>query len=133
LNQIKKSGRAFRSASRWSQFVFLAMNKGKWGDEQLIPETFIHHGLNRINYSADDVEIFGGGKDVSNQGYGYFWWSGDLKSGNKSYFTSSAQGGGGQYIILIEELELVIIATAPEGDNTTLQITAERILRAFVQ
>ncbi len=111
----------------------LAMNKGKWNGKQLIPAAFMTQAIRRLNYSAEDVEVFGGGKDVSNQGYGYFWWSGDLKVGDKSYFSASAQGGGGNYIILIQELELMVVVTGHERHPSTLQITAERILPAFIQ
>jgi CubicO group peptidase (beta-lactamase class C family) len=109
----------------------LAINKGKWYGEQLVPEAFITKATSRIIYTGDD-DVFGGGKDVSNQGYGYYWWNADLKYGNKSYFSASAQGGGGQYIILIEELDLMVVVTSHKNDNSTLQITAERILAAFV-
>ncbi|SEA12943.1 serine hydrolase domain-containing protein [Microbulbifer marinus] len=117
-----------RAMVKWG---ILAMNKGKWNGEQLIPEAFVDKATNRIIYTGDD-DVFGGGKDVSNQGYGYFWWTADLKYGNKSYFSASAQGGGGQYIILIEELDLMVMVTAHDRDNSTLQITAERILPAFI-
>lgn len=110
----------------------LAMNKGKWNGEQLVPEAYIRKATSRIVKNGDD-DIFGGGKDVSNQGYGYYWWSGDLKSGDKSYFSASAQGGGGQFIILIKELDLMVVATSHERHPTTLQLTAERILPAFIQ
>ena len=111
----------------------LAMNKGKWKDEQLIPAAFMAQAISRINYSAPDVEIFGGDKHISKQGYGYFWWSADLKHGNESYFSASAQGGGGQFIIVIEELDLIIVSTGRERDPKTLQMTAERILPAFIK
>ena len=115
------------------KFGTLAMNKGKWNGEQLIPETYISKATSRILYTGDD-DIFGGGKDVSNQGYGYFWWSGDLKYGDKSYFSASAQGGSGQFIILIEELGLIVVATGSHrGDGKSLQMAAERILPAFIQ
>jgi CubicO group peptidase (beta-lactamase class C family) len=112
----------------------LVMNKGKWTGEQLIPEAFIAKATSRILYTGDDVDVYGGGKDVSAQGYGYFWWNADLKVGNKNYYSASAQGGGGQYIIVIEELDLIVVATGHNNnDNTTLQITAERILPAFIK
>jgi len=110
----------------------LAFNKGKWKGEQLVPEAFIENARSRIIYTGDE-DVYGGGKDVSNQGYGYFWWSADLQYDNKSYFCVSAQGGGGQYIILIEELDLMLVVTAHDNDNSTLQIVAERILPAFVK
>lgn len=111
----------------------LAMNKGKWNGEQLIPEAYVAKAISPILYTGDD-DVYGGGKDVSNQGYGYFWWNADLKYGDKSYFSSSAQGGGGQFIILIEELDLIVVTTGHNNDgNGTLQLTAERIIPAFVQ
>ncbi len=110
----------------------LAMNKGKWKGEQLVPEAFIVKSISPILYTGDD-DVFGGGEDVSHQGYGYFWWNADLKHGSKSYYSASAQGGGGQYIILIEELNLMIVVTAHDRENSTLQLTAERILPAFMK
>ena len=110
----------------------LVRNKGKLDGEQLIPEAFVAKAIDRILHTGDD-EVFGGGKDVSNQGYGYFWWSGDLKHRGRSYFASSAQGGGGQFIILIDDLDLIVVATAHQGQPSTLQMVAERILPAFVQ
>jgi len=38
----------------------------------------------------------------------------------------SAQGGGGQYIILIEELDLFIVTTAHERVDKTMQMTGKR-------
>ncbi|MBM1107014.1 serine hydrolase [Aurantibacter crassamenti] len=110
----------------------LTANKGKWNGEQLIPEAFIAKAISRILTTGDD-DVFGGGKDVSNQGYGYFWWNADLQHGNKSYYSTSAQGGGGQFIVLIEELDLMVVVTAHNQDNKTLQIIAERVLPAFIQ
>ncbi len=118
-----------RDMVKWG---ILAMNKGKWNGEQLVPEAFIAKATNRIIYTGDD-DVYGGGKDVFNQGYGYYWWSADMKYDNDSYFSVSAQGGGGQYIILIEALDLLVVVTAHDNDNSTLQVTAERILPAFIQ
>lgn len=112
----------------------LTMNKGKWNGEQLVPEAFITKATSRFLLTGADVDVYGGGKDVTNQGYGYYWWSADMKYGNKSYYSASAQGGGGQYIIVIEELELIVVVTAHNNnDNSTLQLTAERILPAFIK
>ena len=109
----------------------MAANKGKWRGEQLVPQAFVAKSISSIILTGDD-DIYGGGQDVSNLGYGYYWWSANLQQGNKSYFSASAQGGGGQYIVLVEELDLLVVVTASDNDNTTLQITAERILPAFV-
>lgn len=133
VSGLPESGwRASMSSRDMIKFGTLAMNKGKWNGEQVIPEAFISKAISRILSTGDD-DIYGGGKDVSNQGYGYFWWNGDLQYGDKTYYSASAQGGGGQYVILIEELDLIIVVTGHDNDNKTLQVTAERILPAFIR
>ncbi|WP_117884171.1 serine hydrolase domain-containing protein [Aureibaculum luteum] len=109
----------------------LAINKGKWNGEQLVPANFVNKAIHRIVLDSDD-ENFSDNGNISNTGYGYFWWQADMKAGNKNYFSTSARGGGGQYIILIEELDLMVVTTAHNGrDENTLQIVADRILPAF--
>lgn len=115
------------------KFGTLARNNGKWNGEQLIPEDFITKATDRILTTDDDYEVHYGGKDVSNQGYGYFWWSADLNSGGETYFSVSAQGGYGQFVILIDELDLMVVFTAVDNDTNYLQLTAERILPAFIE
>jgi CubicO group peptidase (beta-lactamase class C family) len=110
----------------------LAVNKGRWNDEQIVNKDFITSSMSNIITTGDD-EVFGDGKDVSNQGYGYYWWNSDLHYNDKKYFSVSAQGGGGMYIILIEELDLVIAITAHHNEHATQQIVAERILSAFAE
>ncbi|GAA6152066.1 serine hydrolase domain-containing protein [Pseudoteredinibacter isoporae] len=110
----------------------LVMNNGQWNGEQLIPAAFIDKASSRLLYTGDD-DVHYGGQDVSNQGYGYFWWSADLKLGHQSYYSVSAQGGNGQLITLIEELDLIIVHTANDNDTAYLQKIAENILPAFVQ
>ena len=58
-----------------------------------------------------------------------------MKVGDKSYFSTSAQGGSGQFIILVEELDLIIVATGAHrgSGGKNLQIAAARILPAFIQ
>jgi len=110
----------------------LTMNKGKWQSEQLIPEEFITNGTSRLLLTGDE-DVHWGGKDISKQGYGYFWWGVDMKVGDNNYFGVSAQGGNGQHIMLIEELDLLIVHTAHDNDTNYKQVIAERILPAFIQ
>ena len=118
-----------RDMVKWGSLV---RNKGRWGDLQLGPEEFIARATHRILHLPDD-EIFGGGELVSNCGYGYSWWQADMDVGGKTYFSTSAQGGGGQFIILIDELDLIVVATGHEREVRTLQMTAERVLPAFIR
>ncbi len=109
----------------------LAQDKGRWKGKQIIPEAYIAEATSRQVYTGDD-DIYGGGKDVSNQGYGYFWWGTDLTYDDKQYVSTSAQGGGGVYIMLVDALDLIIVVTAHEREDKTQQLVAERILPAFI-
>lgn len=131
VSGLPRSGdRASMTSRAMVKLGTLAINNGKWDGEQLVSEEFIAKATSRIISTGDD-DVVGGGKYISKQGYGYYWWNADMKYGPKSYFSASAQGGGGQFIILIEELDLIIVATAHDN-NDTLQISAERILPAFI-
>jgi len=122
-----------RDMIKWGTLV---MNQGKWKGEQLISEAFISKATHKV---AEPDDVFFLAENVTNPGYGYYWWQADLKVGDKTYFSTSAQGGGGQYIILIEELDLIVVATGhylaedPDRPMTALQLTAERILPAFIK
>jgi len=118
-----------RNMIKWGM---LAKNGGKWNGEQLIPKAFIVKATNEIIRPSDD-EAFFVGNNVSNPGYGYYWWQADMQVDNISYFTTSAQGGGGNYIILVEDLDLMVITTAHERDEAMMQVTADRVLPAFAQ
>ena len=110
----------------------LAINKGKWQGEQLIPAAFIAKATSKIVEPSDDEVVSAVG--VSGTSYGYFWWQADLSTGNKSYLSKAARGGGGQYIIVIEKLDLVVVVTAHNRsfDDDTSSLTATRILPGFV-
>ena len=116
-----------RAMVKWGT---LAINKGRWQGEQLIPAAFVARATSKIADQSDEYDDTAGG--VSGTAYGYFWWQADLSTGDKSYLSKAARGGGGQYIIVIEELDLVVVVTAYDLDDDTLSLTAKRILPAFV-
>ncbi len=133
VSGLPTSGHSSNMTSRdMVKWGTLATNKGKWNGEQLVPEAFITKAIHRIVRHSDD-ENFADHGNISNTGYGYFWWQSDMKAGNKNYFSTSARGGGGQYVMLIEELDLMVVVTAYDRDDNTMQMIAERILPAFIQ
>lgn len=132
ISGLPRSGNRTSMTSRdMLKWGILAKNKGKWNGEQLIPEIYINKAIHRIVRESDD-ENFDDVEDISNVGYGYFWWQADMKVGNKKYFSTSAQGGSGQTIILIDELDLIIVTTVHRLEISVLQLVAERVLPAFI-
>ena len=124
--------RAYMTSRDMVKLGTLAINNGKWQGEQLVPAAFVAKATSRIAKSSDD-ENFLDVDNVINTGYGYFWWQADLTTGDKSYFSKAARGGGGQYIIVIDELDLVVVVTAYDLNDNTSALTATRILPAFIQ
>jgi len=119
-----------RAMVKWGTLV---INKGKWQGEQLIPAAFIAKATSKIAKPSDDEVVPAAG--VSGTSYGYFFWLNDLSTGDKSYLSKAAEGGGGQYVSVIEELDLVVVVTAHNRtfNADTLSLTAKIILPAFIK
>ncbi|TQF72950.1 serine hydrolase domain-containing protein [Pseudoalteromonas luteoviolacea] len=109
----------------------LASRNGEWQGEQVISKAFIKWSTQRI-IAHKDSDIFFTGDTVVNAGYGYYWWQADMKVGDTYYSTRSAQGGGGQYIVLIDELDLIVVTTAHERNDETMKLVSEKILPLFL-
>ncbi|MAT96958.1 MAG: serine hydrolase [Anaerolineaceae bacterium] len=91
-------------------FGQLFLQNGRWQDQQLIPENWIHQSTQPL---VDTQTGFH---------YGYQWWrfSDDHTAVanltvNDLYF---AWGFGGQFIFVIPHLDLVIVATAENFENS---------------
>ena len=76
--------------------------------------------------------------DLKNMEYGYLWWLGELEG----YLVFSAIGHGGQYIMNIPDLNMIIVSTADnnvdwdpadEQERAVVSIMANYILPAVVE
>ena len=67
-----------------------------------------------------------------NYRYGYFWCQTLVKVDDRSYDASFALGGGGQRVIVIEELDLTIVISGHDGeDDKIMTQISEVIIPAF--
>ena len=79
-----------------ARFGLLFLRNGKWKNQQLVSEKWI---------SAAQQP------SVPNKNYGYMWWlNTDKKWAAVSSKVYSAQGFGGNYIIIDNEHDLVVVA-----------------------
>ncbi|MEO0528913.1 MAG: serine hydrolase [Bacteroidota bacterium] len=76
----------------------LILNKGKWNGEQVVSKKWI------LESTAPKTKITG-------IDYGYLWWTIPFKVNEELIFSKTATGNGGQYIIVVPELEMVAIFT----------------------
>lgn len=101
------------------RFGQLFLNGGRAGGRQVVPEAWVRESTTR------KVDLDG------NVDYGYLWWLVEL-NGYRAYY---AAGFGGQYIIVVPELDLVVaVASTLELSNgygnRVFQLVADKIIPA---
>ncbi len=104
----------------------LVLNKGKLNGEQLISAEYLAKATSGIVKPTQDWMP----KDYR---YGYFWYQTLIKIGDKNYDTTFAWGGGGQRVIVIEELDLTIVISGHDSDDKIMTQISEIIIPAFVK
>ena len=108
-----------RDMLKWG---ILVSEGGKWNGEQLIPESFIKQATSRIHTNRQKTS------------YGYFWWRHNMKLDGVSYDCNSGRGAGGQFILIVPELDLIIVITSHNrGMGNLLKTVPKQILPAFIQ
>ena len=89
-----------------AKFGYLYLNHGVFGGEQLIPPEWIEESLRA--YSSTSYGNLGTFKRIK---YGYLWWSADAGK----YKINFAWGHGGQFIVIVPKLNMVVVSTADPG------------------
>jgi CubicO group peptidase (beta-lactamase class C family) len=103
------------------KFGLLYLNNGQWNGQQIIPAHWIKESTTPHIYPT------------ATMGYGYFWWTRNFKWKDKTVSSFFAWGYGGQYIIVIQELQLVIVMSGSHwGTDPERQMVSivEEILKA---
>ncbi len=113
-----------RDMIKWGM---LLKQKGKWQEEQLISEAFLTRATGSVAEPYDEEYDFGKFR------YGYYFWGAKLNVGGKEYDAKLAWGGGGQYVMVLDELDVVIAITAHGRgvDDKTLEMVEKRLLPTF--
>lgn len=79
------------TSRNFARFGLLYLNEGRWGDDQVVPSTWVDESLTPTAAS--------GGR------YGYQWWLGEI-AGQPYY---AANGHDGQFIFVLPRLDLVVV------------------------
>jgi len=89
------------------KFGYLYLHNGLWDGDQVIPEEWIKESTQKQISAGDDVD------------YGYLFWLQTIRdsTNGREFFTYRAAGSGGQYIMVIPDLDMVVVITA--DDNLT--------------
>jgi CubicO group peptidase (beta-lactamase class C family) len=93
----------FFTARDAAKFGLLYLNDGEYEGIQVISSDWVHDSIQ--TYSQDAYNNVGRFRDI---GYGYQWWSASVGDHHVNF----AWGHGGQLIVLLDKLDMVIVVTA---------------------
>jgi CubicO group peptidase (beta-lactamase class C family) len=98
------------SARDAAKFGQLYINDGIFEGKQVVPADWVNDSLQQY---SKNINASGGfpanwGLSISDIGYGYQWWS--AKAGD--HHLDFAWGHGGQFIVLVDKLDMVIVLTS---------------------
>ena len=93
-----------------AKFGLLYLNEGEYEGVQVVPADWVQDSLQRY---SQDINLTGGfpanwGLSFRDIGYGHQWWSASVGEHHFDY----AAGHGGQLIVLLDELDMVIATTS---------------------
>ena len=91
---------------------YLVLRKGRWGDRQVVPESWIRDATTPI---TRDVFFTSYGSD-----YGYYWWLFPSRPGASDDDVITASGSGGQWLFVMPKFDLVVAVIASNGDGLSL-------------
>jgi len=134
-NKVLQCGHGLSLRPRdMAKIGLLALNEGKWQDRQLVSEEWIHASTRARVRESDYFH------------YGYHWWNhsgADLQWWTDPHAPSPeehevvhAMGHGGQYIMLVRDLNLVMVTTASDFNDddmafSKIPMAVERIIPFF--
>jgi CubicO group peptidase (beta-lactamase class C family) len=99
------SGDILFTARDMAKFGLLYLDDGVYGGERIIPVDWVRDS--HKTYTVNEFEVTKVGR-FSDFGYGYQWWSADVGQ----YHVNFAWGHGGQLIVLVHDLDMVVVTTA---------------------
>ena len=114
----KTHGRAWISARDWARLSWFWMNQGNWNGKQLLDPEFVKQATR--NQVPVEINSTLAGR------YGLYWWTNGVMANGRRPIPSApektymARGGGGNYIIVVPEWNMVIVrlsTTSPDGDT----------------
>jgi CubicO group peptidase (beta-lactamase class C family) len=88
-----------------TKFGLLYLNEGEYEGSQVVPASWVEDSLNDYSRGIYNNRL---GRYFRDIGYGYLWWS--ARAGKHRF--NYAWGHGGNLIVLLEDLDMVIVTTA---------------------
>ncbi|UCH14701.1 MAG: serine hydrolase, partial [Bacteroidales bacterium] len=104
----------------------MMLNKGIWNETRIISEDWVMKCASSYP-GNNDIKI--PGEDKGKVGYSYTWWTKDFTYNNDNISMYFAVGWGGQKIIVLPSLDMVIVFT---GANYTSKVHEFELIERFI-
>jgi len=102
------------------------LNKGTWKGKRIISEDWVNKSA--VSY-RNNVKIRIPGEDLGKVGYAYTWWTKEFTDSGRKISWYSANGWGGQKIIVIPDLDTVIVLT---GGTFSSKVRSFKLLKKYI-
>ena len=102
------------------------LNNGFWNGKRIISEQWVQKSANSFSNNKN-IKI--PGTDSGRNDYGYSWWIKSVSHSDKKIQMFYAGGWGGQYIMVIPELNTVVVFT---GGNYLSKVQNFKILNKYI-
>jgi len=121
--EVIPSGKRLYLTSRgMAKIGQLVLNKGKWKGKQIVSKKWIEES------TTPKTKITG-------IDYGYLWWNIPFRINEKIIISKTATGNGGQYIMVIPEIDIVAVFTGgaynSQEDKLAFAIVKDVFLPSF--
>ena len=106
----------------FAKYGMLYLNGGEFNGIQVVSSEWVDETL---QVYSENIHLIDVSPNFSDMGYGYQWWFNE--SGEHQYFFAAGQGG--QMIVLLDDLDMIIVTTADhfQGDSANSWETTSAI------
>ncbi len=123
--EVIPSGKRLYMTSRdMAKIGKLILDKGKWNSMQIVSEDWIEES------TTPQIKLAG-------MDYGFLWWNIPFKIGHQNIMVKVATGNGGQYIMILSELNTIAVFTGgaynSQDDKLPFAIMNDIFLPSFVR
>jgi CubicO group peptidase (beta-lactamase class C family) len=118
---VSSGGALYLRPRDMAKLGHLFLENGIWNGRQIVSEKWVRESI--YPHVTGDL--------ISGTGYGYQWWSGTTRIGDRDIDVFYAAGHGGQYIVQIPRLDVIIVITS-EVDNNTGDFRAAGVLENYI-
>ena len=121
LNVPQTGGGLGLSTRDLAKIAQLYLDGGRWQGRKILNEDWVRNST-KPHARIDDAPT----------DYGYLWWLKSFKSGDKSYPAFFMTGNGGNKVVAIPQLDMVVVLTSTNFNSRGMHEQTEKLLTDYI-